>query len=149
MLTERTFGSLTLSLHSFLKAFFIDQGLSILAGMEAEMAKKGETVLAGEEAFRLYDTYGFPVDLTKEILEEKGMQIDEEGFKKAMEAQRETAKGTFGEHNYMGAEVWDATVPDDDSAEKADILICDLPCSGLGVLGRKKDIRYKDRKSVV
>ena len=83
----------------------IDQGLSILAGMEAEMAKKGETVLAGEEAFRRYDTYGFPVDLTKEILEEKGMQIDEEGFKKAMEAQRETAKGTFGEHNYMGADV--------------------------------------------
>ena len=83
----------------------IDQGLSILAGMEAEMEKKGETVLAGEEAFRLYDTYGFPVDLTKEILEEKGMQIDEEGFKKAMEAQRETAKGTFGEHNYMGADV--------------------------------------------
>ena len=83
----------------------IDQGLSILAGMEADMSKKGETVLAGEEAFRLYDTYGFPVDLTKEILEEKGMQIDEEGFKKAMEAQRETAKGTFGEHNYMGADV--------------------------------------------
>ena len=83
----------------------IDQGLSILAGMEAEMAKKGETVLDGEEAFRLYDTYGFPVDLTKEILEEKGMQIDEEGFKEAMEAQRETAKGTFGEHNYMGADV--------------------------------------------
>ena len=45
--------------------------------------------------------------------------------------------------NNMSAEVWDATVPDADSAEKADILICDLPCSGLGVLGRKKDIRYK------
>ena len=43
----------------------------------------------------------------------------------------------------MSAEVWDATVPDADSAGKADILICDLPCSGLGVLGRKKDIRYK------
>ncbi|MDO4313837.1 MAG: alanine--tRNA ligase [Eubacteriales bacterium] len=83
----------------------IDQGLSILAGMEAEMDKKGEKVLAGEEAFRLYDTYGFPVDLTKEILEEKGLQIDEEGFEKAMKAQRETAKGTFGEHNYMGADV--------------------------------------------
>mgnify|MGYP005859395013 FL=1 len=45
--------------------------------------------------------------------------------------------------NNMSAEVWDATVPDADSAGKADILICDLPCSGLGVLGRKKDIRYK------
>ena len=45
--------------------------------------------------------------------------------------------------NNMSAEVWDATVFDADSAGKADILICDLPCSGLGVLGRKKDIRYK------
>ena len=45
--------------------------------------------------------------------------------------------------NNMSAEVWDATVPDADSEGKADILICDLPCSGLGVLGRKKDIRYK------
>ena len=43
----------------------------------------------------------------------------------------------------MSAEVWDATVFDADSAGKADILICDQPCSGLGVLGRKKDIRYK------
>lgn len=83
----------------------IDQGLSILEGIEAEMEKRKETVLSGEEAFRLYDTYGFPVDLTREILEEKGLKIDEEGFEKAMKAQRETAKGTFGEHNYMGADV--------------------------------------------
>lgn len=85
----------------------IDQGLSILEGIEAEMEKRKETVLSGEEAFRLYDTYGFPVDLTREILEEKGLKMDEEGFEKAVKAQRETAKGTFGEHNYMGA---DATV---------------------------------------
>ncbi len=83
----------------------IDQGLSILSGMEAEMERNQETVLSGENAFRLYDTYGFPVDLTMEILAEKGLCIDEEGFKKAMEAQRETAKGTFGETNYMGADV--------------------------------------------
>ena len=83
----------------------IDQGLSILEGIEAEMEKKKETVLSGEEAFRLYDTYGFPVDLTREILEEKGLKMDEEGFEKAVKAQRETAKGTFGEHNYMGADV--------------------------------------------
>ncbi len=83
----------------------IDQGLSILAGMEAKMEEAGEKTLSGEEAFRLYDTYGFPVDLTREILEEKGMQIDEEGFRRAMEAQREVAKGTFGETNYMGADV--------------------------------------------
>ena len=83
----------------------IDQGLSILAGMEKKMEEKGEKVLSGEEAFRLYDTYGFPVDLTKEILEEKGLKIDEDGFKKAMEIQRKTAQGTFGETNYMGADV--------------------------------------------
>lgn len=83
----------------------IDQGLSILAGMEARMQEKGEKILSGEEAFRLYDTYGFPVDLTREILEEKGLSIDETGFEEAMKAQRETAKGTFGEHNYMGADV--------------------------------------------
>lgn len=83
----------------------IDQGLSILEGLEAKMEKEGTKVLSGAEAFRLYDTYGFPVDLTREILEEKGLKIDEEGFEKAMAEQRETAKGTFGETNYMGADV--------------------------------------------
>lgn len=82
----------------------IDQGLSILAGIEAEMEKKKEKVLSGEEAFRLYDTYGFPVDLTIEILGEKGLTIDEEGFKKAVEEQKQKAKGTFGEHSYSGRE---------------------------------------------
>ena len=83
----------------------IDQGLSILAGMEAEMAKKGETVLAGEEAFRLYDTYGFPVDLTKEILEEKGCTVDEEGFAAAMKEQKDKARKARKTTNYMGADV--------------------------------------------
>ena len=83
----------------------IDQGLSILSGIMADMEAKGETVLSGEEAFRLYDTYGFPVDLTLEILEEKGLGMDEEGFEKAAQQQKATSKGTFGEHNYMGADV--------------------------------------------
>ena len=83
----------------------IDQGLSILDGLESQMEKEGSKVLSGEEAFRLYDTYGFPVDLTREILEEKGFSIDEEGFEKAAKAQKERAKGTFGETNYMGADV--------------------------------------------
>ena len=82
----------------------IDQGLSILSGIEEEMEKKGEKVLSGEEAFRLYDTYGFPVDLTIEILEEKGFSVDEEGFKQAASEQKQKAKGTFGEHSYSGRE---------------------------------------------
>ena len=62
----------------------IDQGLSILAEMEEELEKKGEKTLGGDQAFKLYDTYGFPLDLTREILEEKGISVDEEGFQAAM-----------------------------------------------------------------
>ena len=58
----------------------IEQGLRILADMEESMKEAGATVLNGSDAFKLYDTYGFPIDLTKEILEEKGYTIDEEGF---------------------------------------------------------------------
>jgi alanyl-tRNA synthetase len=83
----------------------IDQGLSILSDMEAQMAAAGEKVLSGDNAFKLYDTYGFPVDLTEEILEEKGFTIDEEGFKKAMEVQRITARAARKVTNYMGADV--------------------------------------------
>lgn len=88
----------------------IDQGLNILSGMEAEMREKGEKVLSGTNAFVLYDTYGFPLDLTKEILEEKGCTIDEEGFQKAMEEQRTKARNARETTNYMGA---DATVYDE------------------------------------
>ena len=83
----------------------IDQGLGILAEMEAEMNEKGEKILSGDNAFKLYDTYGFPLDLTKEILEEKGISVDEEGFQKAMQVQRETARAARGVTNYMGADV--------------------------------------------
>ncbi|MDF2844605.1 MAG: alanyl-tRNA synthetase [Herbinix sp.] len=82
----------------------IDQGLTILAEMEKDLEKTGSKVLSGEEVFKLYDTYGFPKDLTKEILEEKGLEIDEAGFKAAMEVQRVTARSARGTTNYMGAE---------------------------------------------
>ena len=88
----------------------IDQGLSILASMQDEMKANGKTVLSGEDAFKLYDTYGFPLDLTKEILEEAGYTIDEEGFKASMEEQRVKARNAREVTNYMGA---DATVYDE------------------------------------
>ena len=88
----------------------IDQGLSILGDMEAALEAKGEKTLAGADAFKLYDTYGFPLDLTKEILEEKGYTIDEEGFKAEMQVQRERARSSRETSNYMGA---DATVYDE------------------------------------
>ena len=81
----------------------IDQGLSILAGLENEMKENGTTVLAGDKAFELYDTYGFPVDLTKDILEEKGYSIDEDAFAKCMEEQKVRARSARKTQNYMGA----------------------------------------------
>lgn len=112
----------------------IDQGLSILADMEEEMKKNGETVLSGENAFKLYDTYGFPIDLTSEILEEKGLTYDKEGFEKAQKEQRAKSEGTFGTHSYTGK---DATVYDELDAELAtefvgyENLVCDAKVTAL------------------
>ena len=85
----------------------IDQGLSILADMEESMKKEGKKELSGADAFKLYDTFGFPIDLTVEILEEKGFSVDEKGFASCMEEQKEKARKARKETNYMGA---DATV---------------------------------------
>ena len=83
----------------------IDQGLTILEDIEEAMKEVGKTTLDGADAFKLYDTYGFPLDLTKEILEEKGFDVDEEGFKENMEAQRQAARKARKTTNYMGADV--------------------------------------------
>ncbi len=83
----------------------IDQGLGILSEMISHMEEKRQNVLEGAEAFKLYDTYGFPLDLTKEILEEKNLSVDEEGFQAAMEIQRKTARDAREVTNYMGADV--------------------------------------------
>lgn len=83
----------------------IDQGLSILNDMEEAMVKEDRRILDGADAFKLYDTYGFPLDLTMEILEEKGFTVDEEGFQKAMKEQKEKARAARKVTNYMGADV--------------------------------------------
>ena len=85
----------------------IDQGLAILNTMMDETKAAGQTVLSGENTFKLYDTYGFPVDLTSEILAESGFTYDEAGFKACMEEQRQKARSARKVTNYMGA---DATV---------------------------------------
>ncbi len=82
----------------------IDSGLAILAEMEEKMVAAGKKELSGEDTFKLYDTYGFPVDLTAEILEEKGFGYDEAGFNACMQKQREKARGARKETNYMGAD---------------------------------------------
>ena len=105
---EYIFKTLTAEEEQFNKT--IDKGLEILAGMEEKLVAAGLKELSGEDTFRLYDTYGFPVDLTAEILEEKGFGYDAAGFDACMEEQRQKARAARKETNYMGA---DASVYDD------------------------------------
>ncbi|MCR5141974.1 MAG: alanine--tRNA ligase [Ruminococcus sp.] len=82
----------------------IDRGMKLLDDLIADMQANGRTVLSGEDCFKLSDTYGFPLDLTREILEEKGLTADEEGYEKCMEVQRTTAREARGGSKYMGAD---------------------------------------------
>ncbi|MCH5257046.1 MAG: alanine--tRNA ligase [Lachnospiraceae bacterium] len=100
---EFIFNVLTQEENKFNKT--IDQGLNILMELEDNLSKEGKKELSGEDAFKLYDTYGFPIDLTKEILEEKGFVVDEAGFKAAMEEQKVKARKARKVTNYMGADV--------------------------------------------
>ncbi len=81
----------------------IDQGIAILNEYVAELKANGETELLGDKAFKLYDTYGFPIDLTKEILAESSFTVDRETFDKLMNQQRERARQARGD---MEGEAW-------------------------------------------
>ncbi|MGE5573259.1 MAG: alanine--tRNA ligase [Bacteroidota bacterium] len=80
----------------------LDQGTSILQDLMADMRRTGRVQVPGEDAFRLYDTYGFPMELTREIAEESGMTVDEAGFAAAMKEQRERARAARHDLGYMG-----------------------------------------------
>ena len=81
----------------------IDQGLQLLNGYVDEIVKAGKKVFSGADAFRLSDTYGFPIDLTKEIVAERGLTVDEEGFAKQMREQKERARAA---RKNAGADAW-------------------------------------------
>ena len=85
----------------------IDQGLVRLNDYIDAMKKSGESVLGGDKAFSLYDTYGFPIDLTREIIEEAGMSIDEDGFTALMNEQKEKARKARGD---MEDAAWDEDI---------------------------------------
>jgi len=70
----------------------LDVGLNLLDQVIARVKETGQTVIPGEKAFRLYDTYGFPLDLTRDVAKEHRLSVDEAGFRAAMEAQRERAR---------------------------------------------------------
>lgn len=80
----------------------IEQGMNILDGYIDNLKKENKDILSGEDAFKLYDTYGFPIDLTEEILEEKGLRIDREGFEENMELQRQRARAARDDSDNIG-----------------------------------------------
>lgn len=88
----------------------IDAGMEILGEMVDKAKAAGSTAFDPQDAFKLYDTYGFPYDLTEEILAEKGMTVDKAGFDACMKEQKEKARKARKHSNYMGA---DATVYDE------------------------------------
>lgn len=83
----------------------IDSGMEILVSYIDEIEKENKKILSGDKVFKLYDTYGFPVELTQEILEEKEISIDLEGFNEEMKIQRERARAAREENTYMGTDV--------------------------------------------
>ena len=82
----------------------IDSGMNILLGYINELTESKKDTLDGQKAFKLYDTFGFPYELTEEICEEKGLKIDRAAFDKEMDDQRERARTARGESSYMGSE---------------------------------------------
>jgi len=88
---------------SFLKT--LEQGLNILEDILDKLKSENKEVLAGTEAFRLYDTYGFPLDLTKDIAAEAEIKVDEKGFEKEMAAQRQRAREAREKTSFSSGEV--------------------------------------------
>lgn len=82
----------------------VDTGLSLLNSYLTELTEKKETTIKGELAFKLYDTFGFPVELTSEILSEKGIKVDMDGFNAYMKRQKEMASNAREKTNFMGNE---------------------------------------------
>lgn len=82
----------------------IDSGIGILKEFVDELESENKKVLSGDKAFKLYDTYGFPLELTLEIVEEKGISIDIDGFNAEMQNQRKRSRAAREESNYMGNE---------------------------------------------
>ncbi|HEX3025921.1 MAG TPA: alanine--tRNA ligase [Clostridia bacterium] len=115
----------------------IDQGLQLLNAMIEKMERNQQTVLSGADAFRLYDTFGFPLDLTSEILSERSMRADEDGFQSLMKEQRERARAA---RNAGG----DGPVEEIDDDEIPDTVFvgyktleCDAKIAGIFAHGEK------------
>lgn len=91
----------TIALEEERFAVALEQGSAVLESVIARIEQDGGNTLHGDDAFKLYDTYGFPFELTEEIAEERGLKVDRDGFDEAMEAQRERARAARGDNSYL------------------------------------------------
>lgn len=105
---DAIFSTLNLEEEQFAKT--LSQGVEMLKELVERYSASGANIVDGKDVFKLYDTYGFPIDIAKDFLEDKGFSVDEEGFHEAMREQREKARSARAVSNYMGA---DATVYDE------------------------------------
>lgn len=78
----------------------LNDGLALTENILKEMKKENRKVMSGEEAFQLYDTYGFPVELTEDVLKENDLELDKEGFIKAMEKQKEITRASSSKNDF-------------------------------------------------
>jgi len=92
----------------------LDRGIEIFERIASETEKRGQKIIAGEDAFRLYDTYGFPIDLTQLMAREKGLGVDRDGFEKNLERQRERARQE-GKFSAIGEGNWEEVSSGEDS----------------------------------
>jgi len=127
----------------------IHQGLTILENYIQDMMKNNEKYLDGEKAFKLYDTYGFPLDLTKEILEEEGLAVDEKGFNEYMEEQREKARAArekFSDSGWKNTNVIDLQQQYNTVFKGYDCLSTESKVIGIYVDGNPVNIIMKEKK---
>ena len=115
----------------------IDQGMLLIGDIVNDAKSSGATEVSGEVAFKLHDTYGFPFDLTREVLSESGLSVNEEGFRKAMKAQREKAREAIKnrESSWSGKE---AILPKDIPATEF-VGYTDLSCDAKLICLLKKN----------
>ena len=111
----------------------INDGLNILNSYVDELKKEGKTCLSGDKAFKLYDTYGFPVDITVEILDEQGFTVNRDEFDACMAKQRETARASRGNTDELG---W----KEDEFKKKfGDVMTAEF----VGYASRQADVKIK------
>ncbi len=118
----------------------VDQGIIILKEYIDKIKSENKDVLSGEDAFRLYDTYGFPIELTLEIVEEYGLKVDEDGFKVEMQKQKERARSARTDKDSEGWKEASGTITF--SVEKSEFLGYDK----LQTLAKIKDIVFENEK---